>query len=1607
MKILRTLSFLLLFACKTLSAQSTPTTGAPPFGSFGGGAFDVIDLSNLNIHFAIPVLHKHGRGVDFDFDITYDSSVWGVSGSSGSHSWGPANQMGWSYGHVGSTNAVSGSMTGDCGTQYPPPIGFVITGYTYGMLFQHIDRYNTPHLFPGTVAEEVASCATNGTYIYSGTPGLADDGSGHTGVIDTMGDFTVEVRIGKRVYWSNSGGQTSKLTTPYATDSNGNEVTTDNSGHYYDTLNSGTPVLTATGVAPNPTTFTYVAPSGGNASFTMKYTSYTVKTNFGCSGIAEYGPTAQYLVSEIDLPDGTSYTFTYEPTPGYSSDVTGRIASVKLPTGGTIDYSYSGANNGVTCADGTPVMLTRQTPDGSWYYDHAENGTAWETTITDPQLNETVMYFQGLYQTEAQIYQGSGTTLLKTIYTCYNGAAPSCNSSSITLPITQKATYVQWPGGSNLESETKTLYNSYGLVTEKDEYAYGSGAPGSLARKTLTSYASLGNNIVNRPYQVTIQDGSGNIKGQTTYTYDQGSISSTSGTPQHVSVSGSRGNATTVAQLVSGSSTLSKTFSYFDTGNVYVATDVNGAQTTYTYGACGNSFPTAFAEPLGLSKSMAWNCAGGIETSAKDESGNTTSSSYTDSYFWRPASTTDQLSNVMNMAYTGQTSVEGYMNFNGSSTADTLATLDSQGRSHIEQTRQAPGSSTFDSVETDYDADGRPYKTYVPYAGSAGQLCSGSCPATTTAYDALGRPLTVTDGGGGTTTYSYTGNDEYITAGPAPSGENTKRKQLEYDALGRLTSVCEVTSASGSGSCGQTNPVTGYFTTYTYDVLNNLTGVSQGFGAQSRSYTYDGLSRMTSEINPESGTTTYQYDTSSICWGGSNGDLTIRTDNAGNVTCFNYDKLHRLTDTSGWYNGYWYSGNGPCHRFRYDATGNGAVSPPSGSSPANLVGRMVEAETDICTAWPPTPITDEWFSYDARGETTDLWESTPHSGGYYHSNATYWANGALSQLSNQLGSSLLYYLTYGVDGEGRLYSTAGTGGTPTLTSTSYNSESLPTQLNFPSGDSDSYNYDPNTNRMTQYSFSVNGQSVVGQLSWNPLGTLAGLTVTDPFNSADSQICSYSHDDLARIASANCGGAASQTFSYDRFGNVSTSGSPYSFLPNYSSTTNQMTSIGGSTPSYDSDGDVLNDFLHTYSWNAYGRPITIDGVSVTYDATGRAVEQNNAGTYNQMVYSPTGFLMEIMNGSSYKNAFSPMPGGGETVWSASAGIFYYRHGDWLGSSRFASTPSRTVFYDGAYAPFGAPYAQTGTTDLFFTGMDQDTVANLYDFPAREYNPIQGRWPSPDPAGTSSMHLEDPQTLNRYAYVRNSPLTTSDPTGMDGCDSADDGEPCIPGMIGDPSEDGSIPGIGDSSWEPPSDLGGGDETVDPGSDGGVPMHIDQPTNPCILNPPGPPTVGAPNSQSSDCQAGGPVGLCMADASQQSCPDSLPGMSTYNPPANPAAGGITFGTTSIQQATGTKPTGINTDPYSYCCSGQVPGVGPGGQPILGPQTPPPSVAAAGLFSNSSSTPVSFTAGVVLTKTFQACIKQVLTSVKKGLGSTGFGQCMQGAMFGPMQMSVFGPSN
>lgn len=320
-------------------ASGQVATGTPPFGSFGGGPFDTVNLGNLNVHFAIPVLHKAGRGMPFTYDLSYDGSVWTPVVSGGVTQWQPANNWGW----TGSTGVATGYMTSSTTTttcwsfngsmRYPSGTSTRTSNFVYH------DAFGVSHAFSGNTVYETGTCGSTLTGI---TSSLATDGSGYTLAVPPGGqDGTITSRGGRVAAppLGFSGAGT-------VTDANGNQITVNSNGQFFDTLSSTTPVLTVSSAAPpTATTFTYTAPSGTSVAYTMNYTQYTVKTGFGVTSVSEYGPLSNALVSSITLPDGSKYTFTYEKTPGsctplsgtYSANcVTGRIASETLPTGGTI-----------------------------------------------------------------------------------------------------------------------------------------------------------------------------------------------------------------------------------------------------------------------------------------------------------------------------------------------------------------------------------------------------------------------------------------------------------------------------------------------------------------------------------------------------------------------------------------------------------------------------------------------------------------------------------------------------------------------------------------------------------------------------------------------------------------------------------------------------------------------------------------------------------------------------------------------------------------------------------------------------------------------------------------------------------------------------------------------------------------------------------------------------------------------------------------------------------------------------------------------------------------------------------------------------------------------
>jgi RHS repeat-associated protein len=1374
---------ILLASFLPVTAQTGPQPGIVPFSTQAGGPYDSIDMSTGSIMFFVPVRTKAGK-TSFSFKLV---------GSSSGASYGTPNPH-WTTGTTFGGVAFGGSLGATVRAPYTSvKCNNNTTGYSYS--YSVADGTGAVHPFPGNV---------NWACGFGGGTGIATDGSGYT-LNTTAGPGATSAILydasGNTVTSSTnySTGATTKTTTDpdgvtMSAASSFNSGETQSTTAYTDTLGEVAMTYTTSFGAETgePDTYTYTDVNGNTQTFQVNYSSYTLQTAFGCTGVAEEGPIQKWLPSSINTPIG-NFTISYETTPGYSGNgpdgpyATGRVAQLTYPTGGYVSYAYSGGNNGINCNSQVVPTLTRTVHDNYsnqssvWTYANTNNSNTFSNftvTVKDPATNQTVYSFADENQTQAAYYQGSASgTPLKNVITCYNGATTNCVSLSGTpgLPITETDVYTSLNGSSS--NRVKTTYDSYGNVTAALGYDFGGTTPLS---STYTSYGQSWSSssgpctpyssgyVSNTPCYSHIENSAGTDVAKTQITY------------------GSTGHPTTTQKWTSGSSSLTSTATYNSNGTVATSTDVNGAVSTYAYngtGGCNNLLPTSVSvawtgPPAGslTTGSTQWNCIGGVATQTADANGTATGKATTYTYndpLWRINSMTDPMGDVTNYYYPSPTQSEAAMNFATTSTVDRIAITDGLGRPVLSQQRQKQGVTTFDTTSTSYG--------WTTGVGAFVTVSPPGIAATRTQYDALGRTLSVTDGGNGTTSYQYIQNDVLQTVGPSP----TFQKQYQYNGIGQLTSVCEVNALPGSGTCtGQTNAESGYLTTYSYDPLGNILGVNEA--GQTRTYHYDGLSRLTYEQNPESGVTQYFWDAApSGCGSGgwsTPGDIGAKEDSRGIYNCYLFDGLHRLLGVGS-------AGVSlNCRGFFYDSPHG---TPPSGITVQNTAGHLVEAYTNSACNGTASLVADEWFSYDLNDRNTDVYESTPNSGGYYHTTVGYWANNTVNTLG---GVPTLSGWTYVPDGEGRPYSATYNSSTPIdwVTSATYyptNSSSPPQGIvTFGNGDSDVYSIDSTTGRMSGYQFTMAGstpETLTGVLNWNANWTLGSMGITDGFNAANTQTCTYSHDALSRISSVGCVNSAEANiwgtnYTFDPFGNITktvpTNDTGNSFQPTYSTATNQYT-LSGCTVTYDADGHLTNDCFNTYTWDVYGDPITVNSKTITYDALGREVEIGSGSSYTQILYSPIGKL-GLMNGQSVNSIRFPLPGG-SMAEDLEGSNRHTLHSDWLGTSRLSTTWAHGLAYDVAYSPYGEAYVGSGstTTEVNFTGMRQDTQTGLYDFSAREYSTV-GRWISPDPSGLSAVDPTNPQSWNRYAYVLNNPLSFKDPTGLecvwdDGSfDSADD-------------------------------------------------------------------------------------------------------------------------------------------------------------------------------------------------------------------------------------------
>ncbi len=125
-----------------------------------------------------------------------------------------------------------------------------------------------------------------------------------------------------------------------------------------------------------------------------------------------------------------------------------------------------------------------------------------------------------------------------------------------------------------------------------------------------------------------------------------------------------------------------------------------------------------------------------------------------------------------------------------------------------------------------------------------------------------------------------------------------------------------------------------------------------------------------------------------------------------------------------------------------------------------------------------------------------------------------------------------------------------------------------------------------------------------------------------------------------------------------------------------------------------------------------------------------------------------------------------------AYRSTDGTTYFDHQDTLGTERMRTNYAGAVGSSYKSLPWGDGYTATINSsgadqdNNHFAGLERDAESGTEHAEFRNYASLQGRWLAPDPY-MGSYDLTNPQTMNRYTYALNNPVSAVDPSGMDDC------------------------------------------------------------------------------------------------------------------------------------------------------------------------------------------------------------------------------------------------
>lgn len=547
-------------------------------------------------------------------------------------------------------------------------------------------------------------------------------------------------------------------------------------------------------------------------------------------------------------------------------------------------------------------------------------------------------------------------------------------------------------------------------------------------------------------------------------------------------------------------------------------------------------------------------------------------------------------------------------------------------------------------------------------------------------------------------------------------------------------------------------------TFYSYDALGDLTQTTQG--VQTRTTVHDGLGRVTSATTPEGGAEQIFYTTSSgaACSSDPNSPCR-RVDARAYTTTFTYDAFNRVTAVS------YPDSNTTSRVFSYDA----------GAAAANALGRLTSAG-DAGTS----PGHHETYSYDAVGRVTQV-STTGNSD--LQNKITYQYNPAGQVTQITYPSNRVVINSY--DAVGRLSSVQSNGSTY-FTANSYNAAGQLLSFSYGNAVQGSLGYNDhqqlNSVRYSQSGAAVGNllnlsYSYTGPNSQNN-GQIQGIT--DARGPAYST--GYTYDSLSRLSTAQTNDlSATNTWAlnwnFDRYGNRISENVVGGTLAvaarqlNVDPATNRINTPG---VVYDASGNMISDGTPGRSWtyDAENQLLSqtdggVTSVAYRYDMAGLRIGKSLSSTAQPSstayVYDGSQLIAEYVNGALNKEYI--YTGSRRVATLDATGNTIYHHPDYL-SNRLETDAGGNVVRTFGHLPFGGIWYETGTPDKWkFTTYERDSESGLDYAAARYYSNGLGRFLSLDPLAGD---LSNPQSLNRYSYVTNDPITYRDPTGQGECD-----------------------------------------------------------------------------------------------------------------------------------------------------------------------------------------------------------------------------------------------